>query len=289
MGTFKIITDSTCDLPKDYYKEHDLGVVHLSCLLDGVTYNNKNELDVYEFYKKMRNGSMPTTSQVNPEEAKEEMMKYIKEGREILYIAFSSGLSGSYQSAKIAADEILEDNPDAKIVVLDSLCASLGEGLMVHKAVQMRDAGCSLAETADYLQKHALNMMHLVTVDDLNHLYRGGRVSKATALVGTAIGIKPILHVNNEGKLINIAKSRGRKKSLLTLVDMMAERIGSFKDKNDIIFISHGDCEKDAQIVADEIKKRFGYNSFLLNHIGPVIGSHAGPGTVALFFWGDVR
>lgn len=289
MSTFKIITDSTCDLPKDYYKEHDLGVVYLSCLLDGVTYNHKNELDVFEFYKKMRNGSMPTTSQVNPEEAKEEMMKYVKEGREILYIAFSSGLSGSYQSAKIAADEILEDNPDAKIVVLDSLCASLGEGLMVHKAVQMRDAGCSFAETVDYLQKHALNMMHIVTVDDLNHLYRGGRVSKATAIVGTAIGIKPILHVNNEGKLINIAKIRGRKKSLLTLVDMMEERIGSFKDKNDIIFISHGDCEKDAQIVADEIKKRFGYDSFLLNHIGPVIGSHAGPGTVALFFWGEVR
>ena len=289
MSTFKIITDSTCDLPKDYYKEHDLGVVYLSCLLDGVTYNHKKELDVFEFYVKMRNGSMPTTSQVNPEEAKEEMMKYVNEGKEILYIAFSSGLSGSYQSAKIAADEILEDYPDAKIVVIDSLCASLGEGLFVHKAVQMRDAGCTLAETADYLEKHRLNMMHLVTVDDLNHLYRGGRVSKATALVGTAIGIKPILHVNNEGKLINIAKSRGRKKSLLTLVDMMEERIGSFKDKNDVIFISHGDCEKDAQVVADEIKKRFGYNSFLLNHIGPVIGSHAGPGTVALFFWGDVR
>ncbi len=289
MSTFKIVTDTTCDLPKEYYVEHDLGVVHLSCLLEGVTYNKKNELDVNEFYEKMRNGSMPTTSQVNPEEAKEEMMKYVKEGKEILYIGFSSGLSGSYQSAKIAADDILEDYPDAKIVVLDSLCASLGEGLLVHKAVQMRDAGCSFAETVEYLQKHVLNMVHIVTVDDLNHLYRGGRVSKATALVGTAIGIKPLLHVNNEGKLINIAKMRGRKKSLLGMVDMMEEKIGSFKDKNDIIFISHGDCEKDAQFVADEIKKRFGYESFLLNHIGPVIGSHAGPGTVALFFWGDVR
>ena len=131
--------------------------------------------------------------------------------------------------------------------------------------------------------------MQVFTVDDLNHLYRGGRVSKATALVGTAIGIKPLLHVSEEGKLVNVGKVRGRKKSLTGLVDMMEEKIGSYKDKNDVIFISHGDCEKDAQTVADEVKKRFGYDSFVINHVGPVIGAHSGPGTVALFFWGDVR
>ncbi len=289
MSTFKIITDSTSDLPKDYYKEHDLGLVSLSCLLDGVTYNKSRELDVYEFYEKLRNGSMPTTSQVNPEEAKEAILEYLQESKELLYIAFSSGLSGTYQSVKIATDEILEENPDVKIVVIDSLCASLGEGLLVHKAVEMRDAGYSLDETAEYIQSHLLNLVHAFTVDDLNHLYRGGRISKATALVGTAIGIKPMLHVSDEGKLVTVGKIRGRKKSLIGLVDLMEEKIGSFKDKNDIIFISHGDCEKDAQVVADEIKRRFGYESFMMNHVGPVIGAHSGPGTVALFFWGDVR
>ncbi len=289
MSTFKIVTDTTCDLPNDYYIEHDLGMVHLSCLLDGVTYNKNRDLDVYEFYEKLRNGSMPTTSQVNPEEAKEAMLEYLTDSKEMLYVAFTSGLSGSYQSAKIAADEIMEENPEVKIVVVDSLCASLGEGLLVHKAVQMRDAGYSLDETAEYLQKNLQNVVQVFTVDDLNHLYRGGRVSKVTALMGTAIGIKPLLHVSAEGKLVNVGKVRGRKKSLTGLVDMMEERIGSFREKNDIIFISHGDCEKDAQIVADEIKKRFGYENFLINHVGPVIGAHSGPGTVALFFWGDVR
>lgn len=289
MSTFKIVTDSTSDLPKDYYKEHEVGVVSLSCLLDGVTFNKNRELDVYEFYEKLRTGSMPTTSQVNPEEAKEAILEYLQDSKELLYIAFTSGLSGSYQSAKIAADEIMEDNPDIKIVVIDSLSASLGEGLLVHKAVELRDAGCSFDETVDYIQKNLANVVQVFTVDDLNHLYRGGRVSKATALVGTAIGIKPLLHVSKEGKLVNIGKVRGRKKSLTGLVDMMEERIGSFKDKNDVIFISHGDCEKDAQIVADEIKKRFGYERFVINYVGPVIGAHSGPGTVALFFWGDVR
>lgn len=289
MSTFKIVTDSTSDLPREYYKEHAVGVVSLSCLLDGVTYNKNRELDVYEFYEKLRNGSMPTTSQVNPEEAKETILEYLQESKELLYIAFTSGLSGSYQSAKIAADEIMEDNPDVKIVVIDSLCASLGEGLLVHKAVELRDAGCSFEETVEYIQKNLANVVQVFTVDDLNHLYRGGRVSKATALVGTAIGIKPLLHVSEDGKLVNIGKVRGRKKSLTGLVDMMEERIGSFKDKNDVIFISHGDCEKDAQTVADEIKKRFGFEHFVINHVGPVIGAHSGPGTVALFFWGDVR
>lgn len=289
MNTFKILTDSTSDLPKSYYTEHNIGVVYLSCLLDGVTYNKENELDVCEFYDKLRSGSMPTTSQVNPEEAKAAILEALQESREILYIAFSSGLSGSYQSARIAATEVLEEQPDAKIEVIDSLCASLGEGLLVHKAVQMRDAGSSMEETAEYLRSNRQHLVHVFTVDDLFHLYRGGRVNKATALLGSAIGIKPLMHVDEEGHLVAVGKIRGRKKSLLGLVDMMEAQIGSYRTKNDIIFISHGDCAKEAQIVADEVKKRFGYETYLIHPVGPVIGAHSGAGTMALFFWGDIR
>jgi len=289
MSSFKIVTDSTCDLPKDYYKEHDLGIMYLSCLMEGETYGKDKELDIKEFYTKVRGGCVPTTSQVNPEEAKEVLTELIKDHKEILYVAFSSGLSGTYQSVNLAATELMEEHSDITIEVVDSLCASLGEGLFVHKAVQMRDSGETIKDTADFLREHATNLCHMFTVDDLNHLYRGGRVSKTTALLGTMIGIKPLMHVDNVGHLVAIGKVRGRKKSLISLVDMMEERIGTYRDKNDIIFISHGDCEEEAQFVADEVKKRFGYDHFIINHVGPVIGTHSGPGTIALFFWGDKR
>ena len=278
---FKIVTDSTADLPAEYLQEHDLGCINLSYIMDGVTYGQGQELPEKEFYALMRNGKMPTTSQVNPEEAKNHFLKYLKENKEILCIAFSSGLSGTYNSMRVAAEEIMEEQPDCRIIVIDSLCASLGEGLLVHKAVTLRDQGKSLEEVAEWVKNNRLHLVHVFTVDDLYHLYRGGRVSRATAVVGTLAGIKPKLHVDDEGHLIVIGKVRGRKKSLHALVDYMEEKMGSYRDQNDIVFISHGDDLPAAELVRDLVKERFGIDSFLINYVGPTIGSHSGPGTLA--------
>lgn len=289
MRDFVITTDNMADFPDSYLEEHSLKIMSLSYMLEGNTYSENNRLPVKEFYDKMRNGAMPTTSQVNPEEAKEVFEEILKKGHDILHIAFSSGLSGSYNSARIAAEELIEEGCEGRIVVIDSLCASLGEGLLIHKALELREAGKTLDEVSEWVHNNLLHICHNFTVDDLNHLYRGGRVSKTAAVLGTMINIKPILHVDDEGKLIPIDKVRGRKKSLVTLVNCMEKQMGAYKDQNDIVFISHGDCEEDAQFVADQIKERFGITSFLINYIGPTIGAHSGPGTVALFYMGEKR
>ena len=290
MKNYVITTDTTTDLPAEYVTEHQLGIMSLTYTLEGKTYNWENPLPTKKFYDTMRAGSLPTTSQVNPDEAAALFERIIQEqDADILHIAFSSGLSGSYNSSRIAAEELTEKYPDNRIVVIDSLCASLGEGLFVHKAVMMKERGATLDETVTWLEENKLNLVHNFTVDDLFHLYRGGRVSKTAAFVGTVINLKPILHVDNEGHLIPLAKIRGRKKSLTALVDSMEKQIGSWRDKNDIIFISHGDCLEDAQYVADLIKERFGYDTFLINYVGPTIGAHTGPGVVALFYMGDYR
>lgn len=236
---------------------------------------------------------MPTTSQINPAEAKELLEEYIQTGgaEEILYLAFSSGLSGTCGNIGMAARELMEEHPRVKIRVVDSLSASMGEGLFVHKAVRMRDAGKSMEETARWLEEHVLNFTHVFTVDDLYHLYRGGRVSRTAAVLGSMISIKPKLHVDDEGHLILIGKVRGRKKSLSALVDYMEEKMGSWAEENreDCVFISHGDALEDAEYVRDLIKERFGFRNFLISHIGPTIGAHSGPGTIALFFMGESR
>lgn len=289
---FKITTDSTADLPVEYLKEHNVGCMPISYIVDGVTYGRDRELDWKEFYSLMRNdGKMPTTSQINPAEAKEYFEEFIKTDKEILHLAFSSGLSGTYGNLCIAAEEIMEEYPDCRIIVVDSLCASMGEGLFVHKAVKMRDEGKTIEETADWLRTNVQNFTHVFTVDDLFHLYRGGRVSKTAAVIGTMAGIKPKLHVDSEGHLIVIGKVRGRKKSLNALVDYMEEKMGSYLSENrqDYVFISHGDALEDAEYVRDQIKERFGIENFLINHIGPTVGAHSGPGTIALFFMGESR
>lgn len=285
---FKITTDSTADLPVSYLKENNVGCMPISYILDGVTYGGDKELDWKEFYAMMREqGKMPTTSQINPAEAKEYFEEYIKTDKEILHLAFSSGLSGTCGNMRMAAEEIMEEHPDVKIVVVDSLCASMGEGLFVHKAVKLRDQGKSLEETAAWLNENVQNFVHVFTVDDLFHLYRGGRVSKTAAVIGTLVSIKPKLHVDSEGHLIVIGKVRGRKKSLSALVDYMEEKMGSRvqENKDDYVFISHGDALEDAEYVRDQIRERFGMEHFMINHIGPTIGAHSGPGTIALFSW----
>ena len=285
MNEFLIVTDSTTDLPKSFYVDKGVPVVSLSYIMDGVTYEDMNGLSGKEFFDKIRAGSMPTTSQINPEQAKDALEPLVREGKDILYIAFTSGLSGSYNSVRIAAEELLEEYPDRKIIVIDSLCASMGEGLLLYKAVQLKEQGKSLDEIATWVEENKLNICHDVTIDDLYHLHRGGRVSKASAVVGSIIKIKPMIHVNEEGKLIVIGKERGRKKAMLSLVDRMEEKSVGFE--NDVVMIVHGDVEQDAEFLKKEIEERFGIQNIIINGIGAVIGSHTGPGVISIFYMGD--
>lgn len=289
MSEYVITTDNNSDLPEKYFKDHGVGCMYLSYSMNGKNYTHENFLPEHEFYEAMRNGSMPTTAQVNPENAKALLEPYLKEGKDILHIAFSSGLSGTYNSSRIAAEELMEEYPDRRIIVVDSLSASLGQGLLVWLAQQKKELGQTLEDVADWAEKNKLKMVHLFTVDDLNHLYRGGRVSRTTAIVGSMLNIKPVLHVDNEGKLTAIGKVRGRKKALQELVKLMDEKIGSFGADCDTIFISHGDCEQDAQYVAAKVKEKYNIKNIIINQVGATIGAHSGPGTMALFFVGDVR
>lgn len=289
MRDFIITTDTTSDLPKSYIMEHGLDIHPLYYNLDEIIYGGDLQLSEKEFYAKMRSGLMPTTMAVNPEASKEIFEKHLKQGRDILHIGFSSALSSSYNNAVLAANELQEDYPERKMIIIDSLSASLGEGLLVHKAVMLRKSGHSIEEVAAWLEENKLSLCHLFTVDNLFHLQRGGRVSKATAIIGTMISIKPILHVDNNGKLVPLQNVRGRKHSLTVLVDQMEEKIKGYEEQNDTVFISHGDSLEDAQFVASLIEKRFGITSFLINYVCPTIGSHSGPGTIALFFMGNPR
>lgn len=289
MKEYVITTDSTVDLPKEYLKEHHITYLPLSYMINGDTYKDMDGLSHKEFFDCIRKGAMPTTSQVNPDEAKEKFESIIKEGKDILHIAFSSGLSGSYNSACIAAKELSDLYPKAKIIVIDSLCASLGEGLLLCKTIEQKAQGKNLEELAQWVEEHKLNVCSLVTVDDLFHLQRGGRVSKASAIIGTMVQIKPIIRVDEEGKLQVIGKMRGRKKSLNHLVDMMEDAIKDYEEKNDIVAITHGDCIEDAEYVAQQIKTRFHIQNVLINGIGTVIGSHTGPGVIGLFYMANKR
>ena len=286
---YLITTDNMADLPEEYLKEKQLLTMSLTYLLDGQTYNAENSLPYQEFYKKMREGCMPTTSQINPQEAKEKLAEFLKINKNIIHIAFSGGLSGTFNSVRLAAQELMEEQPDCKITVIDSLAASMGEGLLVYKALEQQEAGLSYEEMVEWIENNKLHVCHYFTVDDLFHLYRGGRVSKAAAVLGTMINLKPVLHVDDEGHLIPLSKVRGRKKSLNALVDGMEKQMGSWKEKNDIIFLSHGDCYEDALYVQEQIKKRFGIEKFMISPVGHTIGAHSGPGTVALFFMGEAR
>ncbi len=286
MREFIISTDTTCDLPEDYCRANKIDIHPLFYRFgENEIYGADKQLDPHDFYERMRNGEMPTTMATNPEDSKELFKKRLDEGYDIIHIGFSSGLSSSCQNASLAANELLEEYPEARIVVIDSLAASMGEGLLVHKAIAFQKEGHSFDETVQYIEGIRNNMSHQFTVDSLFHLHRGGRVSKATAIIGTLVGIKPLLHVDNEGHLIAVGKTRGRKKSLTKLVDTMVETMGSHP--NDLIMISHGDCLEDAEFVASLIKERTSVKKVLINYVCPTIGAHAGPGVVALFFEAD--
>lgn len=286
---YKLATDSSADLTKEFLAEHDIACINLSYIVDGETYGQGKEIEPKAFYDLMREGKMPTTSQINPEEAKAYFEKEIETHKEILFLAFSSELSGSYHSTKVAAEEVMEEHPDCRIVVVDTLCATVGQGLIVYKAAQLRDQGKSLDEVVEWVEQHKLNVVHVLFVEDLYHLYRGGRLSKTSAVVGTLAGIKPIIHVNDKGGLSNIAKARGRKKSMAALVDYMGAKLANYDGESDMVMISHADAEEDALQLRDMIKERFGIENFCINYVGPVIGSHTGPGMIGVFFMGESR
>mgnify|MGYP000357400660 CR=1 FL=1 len=286
MSEYVITTDNNSDLPEEYLKDHGVGCMYLSYSMDGKNYTHGNFLPEHEFYEAMRNGSMPTTAQVNPENAKALLEPYLKEGKDILHLAFSSGLSGSCQSARIAAEELQDEYPERKIVVIDTLLAALGQGLLVYKAVQLKEQGASMDEVADWGEKNKDYIASYVTVDDLFHLYRGGRVSRSSAVLGSMVGIKPIIRVNEEGKLEVIGKVRGRKKAIQTIIKDLMERI---RDGEKTVFISHGDCLEEAETIKQKLITDYGMEDVQIEYVGPVIGAHTGVGVLAVFALANSR
>ena len=284
---FQIVTDTCCDFPQQYYTDLSLNVVPLAVTYKGETINTYTEQWLQDMYNGLRQGESASTCAVNPTQWSEAMESVLKNGDDVLVLAFSSGLSTTYQSAVIAANELQEQYPDRTIKVCDTLCASMGQGLLAWYACQKRDAGMSLTEVYTWVEDHKQNLCHWFTVDDLMYLKRGGRVSAATALVGTMLQIKPVLHVDHEGHLINVSKVRGRKAALDALVKKMKDTM--LPGENDTVFISHGDCLEEAQYVAQKVKEICGAKEVIISYVGAVIGSHAGPGTMALFYLGTHR
>ena len=287
MSHYQIITDSGCDLPNEVLEKLDLKMVSLSLIFRGQTLQDSVSSDIKSFYDAMRQGESASTSAVNPDGWASIMESSLSQGLDVLVIAFSSGLSTTYQSAVIAANDLKEKYPDRKILVVDSKCASLGQGLLCHYAAKKRDEGLSIEELAAWLEEHKLNLCHWFTVDDLVYLKRGGRVSAATALVGTLLNIKPVMHVDDEGHLVKVSTARGRKASIQAMVDQM-EKTG-FPGENEFITICHGDCFEDANALGEMVKQKFGVKEVFIGYTGAVIGSHSGPGTLALFFLGKQR
>ena len=290
MGEYVILTDSSADLTAELAAELGVEVIPLSFTMEDKTYFNypdNRDIDPADFYARLRGGAMATTAAVNVADYTEAMEPILKEGKDVLVLAFSSGLSATCHSAQIAAGELMEQYPDRKVYVVDTLCASLGQGLLVWYAANLKKQGKTMEEVRDWTEEHKLNLCHWFTVDDLHFLKRGGRISAATAVLGTMLSIKPVMHVDNEGHLIKVGTARGHNASLKALVDHMEQTVLDLKGQS--IFISHGDCLADAQKVADDIRARFGVEDIVINYVGPVIGAHSGPGTVALFFMGSER
>ncbi len=288
MSQYQIITDSACDLPKSMLQELNVITVPLFVNFRGESRNDSVEdVDVKELYDAMRGGETATTAAVNPDRWASIMEPALAEGKDVLTLAFSSGLSTTYQSAVIAANDLAEKYPDRKIRVVDTRAAALGQGLLVWHTCKMRDSGLDLDALAAWVEENRDHLCHWFTVDDLVYLKRGGRVSAATAVLGAMLNIKPVLHVDDEGHLISMVKARGRKAAIKTLVSKMGE-LGEGWD-NSTVFICHADCIDDANALAAAVKEAYGVKDAFVGNLGAVIGSHAGPGTLALFFMGKEK
>ena len=289
--SFAIVTDSSSNLTEEMIDRFDLSILPLTFMVDGEEYRSylKGEkTDLSQFYAMMREGKVITTSLPNLQESRETIEALLKNGRDVLYLGFSSGLSGTYQAIELLLAELAGLYPDRTVYSVDTLAASGGEGLLVYYAAKMRDEGATVEAVRDWVEDHKLHLAHWFTVDDLMFLFRGGRVSRTAAWAGTMLNIKPVMHVDDEGHLIPLEKVRGRKKSLKALVDHMEQTaISPVADQT--VFITHGDCLQDAEYVADLVRERFGVSDVLINWVDPVIGAHSGPGTMALFFLASER
>ncbi len=286
---FDIVTDSSADMPTAYYAEQNVECVKLGFTMNNVNYEGENgeKISEQEFYQKLREGSMPTTYQVTAEMAKPHIEKSLLQGRDVLVVAFSSGLSGTAGSFIVAARELSKQYPKRKIRVIDSLCASMGQGLLLDYVLKKADEGAELEEAAQFAEDLKLKICHHFTVDNLFHLKRGGRVSATTAVIGSMLKIKPIMHMDDGGKLTAIGKAMGRKKSLNTLVENLFATMDMTED--DPIFISHGDCIEDVEYVKTLLRAKLPNVKIVVNYVGAVIGTHSGVGTVAIFNKGTHR
>ena len=290
MGEYVIMTDSSCDLPAKLADQMELVVLPLYVDVDGQKFTNyldEREISFAEIYARLRTKCPAKTSAVNMNDFMDPMERLLKDGKDVLYIGFSSGLSGTYNAGAMAAQELSEKYPERKILTADSLCASMGQGLLVYHAWQQKQAGKSIEEVRDFVEANKLHLCHWFTIEDLMFLKRGGRVSGATAIVGSMLSIKPVMHVDNEGHLIKVGTARGRKASIKALADK-AGQLGVDLE-NQVVFISHGDCLDDANYLADIMRSRFHVKDVVISYVGPVIGAHSGPGTIALFFLGTER
>ena len=287
MHPYVILTDSSCDLPADLIERYELDVVQLFVTVEGEEPKPNNKIDLKEFYAKLRTKKGAQTSAANIETFTAAFGRYLAEGKDVLYLGFSSGLSGTFNAAFIAAKDLSECYPERTCVALDTLCASMGQGLLVVLAAKQKAAGASLEEVRDYVERTKPHLTHLFTVGDLFFLHRGGRVSAVTAVAGSALGIKPILHVDNEGHLIKIGTKRGRAASIDDLCNRM--KALAIDPAEQTVFISHGDCAEEAEDLAKRVKETMNVREVVISYIGPVIGAHSGPDTMALFFLGKER
>ncbi len=288
--SYVIVTDSAANLTEELYDSLGISVVSLSFHVDGKeykSYEKGKKTDLKQFYDMMRQKEQITTSLIDPDSFIKAFSEILESGNDVLYIGFSSGLSGTYQSSTIAAADLTERYPDRRIVTVDSLCASVGQGLLVFYAAKLQQEGKSLDEVKTWVEENRLNLCHWFTCDDLFFLMRGGRVSATSAVVGSLLQVKPVMHVNNDGKLAVVSKARGRKQALNTLVANMEQNVKDPQKQH--IFIGHGDCEEDALYVKKLIENKFTVKDIMITYIDPVIGAHSGPGTLALFYMGTDR
>lgn len=290
MRNYVIVTESTTDLPQDIVNELGITLIPMSFGFESesyLDYPDNRELDIHKFYDRVKKGERSTTALVNSKTFEEYFEPILKSGNDILYIGFSSGLSGTYESALIAAEDLKEKYPDSRIICTDTLAASMGEGLLVYYAAKLKKQGKSIDEVSQWVIDKRLNLCQWFTVDDLNHLKRGGRIGAMTATLGSALNVKPILHVDDNGHLVPTYNVRGRKKSIHALLEQMEKLCVDPEEHT--VFISHADCLEDTEYLANLIKEKLNVKEVILNFMGPVIGSHTGQGAISLFFMGKSR